>query len=162
MRDELNGSAEGRATTKGLADRMVEVSGGLGSQVGGWVKAAAGRKHQPGSWLLRCARWFTEPARQTAWERMVRGVKLSPAQRPLLFEPWLPLATFGLGVVLLVVAGIVDGAAVRIILAVLAGAVLAVAAALGVVIWYVRRARRRIQVWIEDRMPEISPASRNR
>ena len=64
--------------------------------------------------------------------------------------------------VLLVVAGIVDVAAVRIVLAVLAGAVLAVAAALGVVTWYVRRARRRIQAWIEDRMPEISPASRNR
>ena len=47
MRDELNESAEGRATTKGLADRMVEVSGGLGPQVGDWVKAAAGRKHQP-------------------------------------------------------------------------------------------------------------------
>jgi predicted acylesterase/phospholipase RssA len=162
MRDELNQSAEGRATTKGLADRMVEVSGGLGPQIGGWVKAAAGRKHQPGSWLLRCVRWFTEPARQTAWERMVRSANLSPAQRPLLFEPWLPLATFGVGVVLLVVAGIVDAAAVRILLAVLAGAVLAVTAGLGVVTWYLRRARRRIQAWITDRMPEISPASRNR
>ncbi|HET6988161.1 MAG TPA: DUF3376 domain-containing protein, partial [Kribbella sp.] len=162
MRDELNESAEGRATTKGLADRMVEVSGGLGPQVGNWVKAAAGRKYEPGSWLLRCARWFTEPARQTAWMRMVRGAKLSPAQRPLLFEPWLPVATFGVGVVLLVVAGIVDGAAVRIIAAVLAGAVLAATATLGVVTWYVRRARRRIRAWIERRVPELSPGSRNR
>ena len=94
--------------------------------------------------------------------RMVRGAKLSPAQRPLVFEPWLPLATFGLGVVLLVVAGIVDGAAVRIIVAVLAGAVLAATAALGVVTWYVRRARRLIRAWIERRMPELSPGSRNR
>ena len=162
MRDELNESAEGRETTKGLADRMVDVSGGLGPQVGDWVKAAAGRKHQPRSWLLRCARWFTEPARESVWARMVRGAKLSPAQRPLLFEPWLPLATFALGVVLLVVAGVVDGAAVRIIAAVLAGAVLAATAMLGLVTWYVRRARRRIRAWIERRMPELSPASRNR
>lgn len=162
MRDELNQSAEGRATTKGLADRMIEVSGGLGPQVGDLVKAAAGRKQQPGSWLLRTARWFTEPARQTVWGRMVRGAKLSPAQRPLVFEPWLPMATFGLGVVLLIVAGVVDGAAVRIIAAVLAGAVLAATAVLGVVTWYVRRARRRIRAWIERRVPEISPESRNR
>jgi hypothetical protein len=48
------------------------------------------------------------------------------------------------------------------LLAVLAGAVLAVAATLGVVTWYVRSARRRIRGWIEHRMPEISPESRNR
>ncbi|MEV5966884.1 DUF3376 domain-containing protein [Kribbella sp. NPDC051952] len=162
MRDELNQSAEGRATTKGLADRMVDVSGGLGPQVGSWVKAAAGRKEQPGSWLLRCARWFTEPARQTVWERVVRDAKLTPAHRPLVFEPWLPVATFVLGVALLVGAGIVEVTAVRMLLAVLAGAVLAVAATLGVVTWYVRSARRRIRGWIEHRMPEISPESRSR
>jgi uncharacterized iron-regulated membrane protein len=72
------------------------------------------------------------------------------------------LATFAVGVALLVVAGVVDGGAVRIIAAVLAGAVLAATATLGLVIWYVRRARRRIQAWIERRMPELSPASRNR
>jgi len=162
MRDELNQSTEGRATTKGLADRMVEVSGGLGPQVGDWVKAMAGRKHQPGSWLLRCARWFTEPARDTVWGRVVRSVKLTPAKRPLIFQQWLPLASFGLGVVLLVVAGVVDLTAVRIIAAVLAGLVLAVGTALGVVTWYVGRMRQRIRTWIETRMPPISPASRNR
>ncbi|HWD79786.1 MAG TPA: DUF3376 domain-containing protein [Kribbella sp.] len=153
MRDELNASPEGRAITKGLADRMVDVSSGLGPQVGNWVKAAAGRKHQPGSWLLRTARWFTEPARQTVWERMVRGAKLTPAQRPPIFEPWLPAATAAVGVVLLVVAGAVDS--VRLIAAVLAGAVLALSAVLGVITWYVRRARRRIRTWLEQRMPEI-------
>ena len=35
-------------------------------------------------------------------------------------------------------------------------------AMLGLVTWYVRRARRRIRAWIERRMPELSPASRNR
>jgi hypothetical protein len=162
MRDELNESAEGRAITKGLADRMVEVSGGLGPQVGSLVKAAAGRKHNPRSWLLRTTRWFTEPARETVWERMVHGAKLQRARRPLVFEPWLPLATCGVGVVLLVVAAIVDVTAVRVLLAVLAGAVLAAAATLGVVTYYVRRARRWIRAWIERRMPAISPASRNR
>jgi predicted acylesterase/phospholipase RssA len=162
MRDELNQSTEGRATTKGLADRMIEVSGGLGPQVGDWMKAIAGRKHQPGSWLLRCARWFTEPARDTLWSRVVRSVKLTPAKRPLIFQQWLPLASFGLGVVLLIVAGVVDVAVVRVIAALLAGLLLAVGTALGVVTWYVGRMRQRIKTWIETRMPPISPASRNR
>jgi predicted acylesterase/phospholipase RssA len=162
MRNELNASPEGRAITKGLADRMVDVSGGLAPQVGSWVKATAGRKNEPGSWLLRTARWFTEPARQTLWERMVHGAKLSPAHKPLVFEPWLPAATAALGVALLIVAGVVDLGAVRVIAAVLAGAVLATAAALGVVTWYVRRARRRIQASLKEWLPEISPVSRNR
>jgi hypothetical protein len=139
---------------------MVDVSSGLGPEVGNWVKAAAGRKHQPGSWLLRTARWFTEPVRQTAWERMVRGAKLSPARRPLIFEPWLPAATAAVGVVLLVLALSIDS--ISVLAAVLAGAVLAASAVLGVVIWYVRRARRRIRAWLEQRMPRISPESRNR
>ncbi|GAA1119045.1 hypothetical protein GCM10009630_16060 [Kribbella jejuensis] len=158
MRDELNESPEGRAITKGLADRMVDVSGGLGPQVGNWVKAAAGRKHQPGSWLLRTARWFTEPARQTVWERMVRGAKLTPAPRPTIFQPWLPAATAAVGVVLLVVAAAVDS----VLAGLLAGVVLTLSAVLGVITWYVRRARRRIRTWLENRMPEISPGSRNR
>ncbi|GAA3085743.1 putative acylesterase/phospholipase RssA [Kribbella aluminosa] len=160
MRDELNASPEGRAITKGLADRMVDVSGGLGPQVGDWVKATAGRKNRPGSWLLRTARWFTEPARQAVWERTVRGAKVTPAQRPPIFEPWLPLATAALGIVLLVVAGAVGP--LRLIAAVLAGAILALSAVLGAITWYVRRTRRRIRTWLEKRMPEISPASRNR
>ena len=158
MRDELNESPEGRAITKGLADRMVDVSSGLGPQVGNWVKAAAGRKHQPGSWLLRTARWFTEPARQTVWERMVRGAKLTPAQRPPIFEPWLPAATAAVGIVLLIVAATVDS----VTAALLSGVVLTLSAVLGVITWYVRRARRRIRMWLEKRMPEISPGSRNR
>ncbi|MFF0345442.1 DUF3376 domain-containing protein [Kribbella sp. NPDC004875] len=160
MRDELNASPEGRAITKGIADRMVDVSGGLGPQVGNWVRATAGRKEQPKSWLLRTARWFTEPARQTLWGRLVRDAKLSPAHRPPIFEPWLPAATAAVGVVLLIVSGLVDS--VRVLAAVLAGAVLALSAVLGVVTWYVRRARRRIRAWLETRMPEISPESRSR
>ncbi|MEU4197920.1 DUF3376 domain-containing protein [Kribbella sp. NPDC026611] len=162
MRNELNESPEGRAITKGLADRMVAVSGGVGPQIGNWVKATVGRKDQPGSWLLRTGRWYTEPSRQTLWERMVVGAKLSPAHKPLIFEPWLPVATAALGVVLVVVAGVVGVGAIRVIAAFLAGAVLAVSAALGVVTWYVRRSRRRIQAWLKQRLPEISPASRNR
>ncbi|MFB6718570.1 DUF3376 domain-containing protein [Kribbella sp. NPDC056345] len=162
MRDELNQSPEGRATTKGLADRMVDVSGGLGPQVGNAVRAMAGRKQQPETWLLRTARWFTEPARETVWDRLVRGAKLTPSKRPLLFEPWMPLVALGLGVVLLIVAGVVDASGVRIVAAVLAGMVLAAAALLGALTWYVRRARRLIRAWIAKRLPEISPASRNR
>ncbi|TCO35728.1 patatin-related protein [Kribbella steppae] len=162
MRDELNQSAEGRATTKGLADRMVQVSDGLGKQPGDWIKAVAGRKDQPGSWLLRTARWFTEPARTTVWERLVRSPKLTPAKHPLIFRPWLPVAAIGLGVALLVVAGIVDVAAVRIIAALLAGLALAAGAVLGVVIWYVGQVRERIQKWIVAKIPDFSPESRNR
>ncbi|MFI5730914.1 DUF3376 domain-containing protein [Kribbella sp. NPDC051587] len=160
MRDELNQSTEGRATTKGLADRMVDVSSGLGPQVGNAVKAMAGRKQQPGSWLLRTARWFTEPARQTVWGRVVRGVNLTPAHRPLLFEPWMPVVTIGVGLVLLIVAAQISAGAVA--LAVLSGVLLASGALLGALTFYVRRARRLIRAWIEKRMPELSPASRNR
>ncbi|TDD28255.1 DUF3376 domain-containing protein [Kribbella turkmenica] len=162
MRDELNQSAEGRATTKGLADRMVQVSGGLGEQPGNWIKAMAGRKNQPGSWLLRSARWFTEPARVTLWERLVRSPKLTPAKRPLIFQGWLPLAAVGLGVGLLVVAGIVDVAAVRVIAALLAGLLLAAGLVLGMVTWYVGRVRSRIKEWIAAKIPAFSPESRNR
>jgi len=62
--------------------------------------------------------------------------------------------------VLLVLAGLVD--AVRIPAAALAGAVLALSAALAVLTWYVRRTRRRIRTWIEGRLPEISRESRSR
>jgi predicted acylesterase/phospholipase RssA len=162
MRNELNESPEGRAITKGLADRMVAVSGGVTPQVGNWVKATVGRKNQPGSWLLKTARWFTEPSRQTLWERTVHGVKLTPAHRPLIFEPWLPAATAAVGIGLLIVAGVVDQGAVRVVSAVLAGAVLTASAVLGVVTYSVRRARRKIQAGVAKLMPEISPASRSR
>ncbi len=162
MRDELNQSGEGRATTTGLADRMVEVSDGLGEQPGDWIKAMAGRKDQPKSRLLQAARWFTEPARTALWKRMVRSPKLTPAKRPLIFQRWLPLAAIGLGVGLLVVAGVVDLAAVRIISALLAGLVLAVGVALGVVTVYVERVRNWVQKRIAATIPEINPESRNR
>ncbi|GAB2662213.1 DUF3376 domain-containing protein [Kribbella swartbergensis] len=162
MRDELNQSGEGRATTKGLADRMVQVSGGLGKQPGDWIKAMAGRKDQPGSWLLQAARWFTEPARIALWERLVRSPKLTPAKQPLIFRQWLPAAAIGLGVGLLIVAGLVDVAAVRIVAALLAGLVLAAGTALGVLTWYVGRVRNRIEELIAAKVPELSPGSRNR
>ncbi|WP_112245665.1 DUF3376 domain-containing protein [Kribbella monticola] len=162
MRNELNTTREGIATTKGLADRMVAVSGGLNPQFGNWVKAVAGRKHQPGSWLLLCARWFAEPARQSAWQRLVKSADLTPARRPLIFQQWLPAVLLGAVVLLLVVAGVVDVAAVRIIAALLAGVVLAAGALVAAGSWYVRRHRKRIQVWIEKRLPPISPESRSR
>lgn len=158
MRDELNTSREGIATTKGLADRMIDVSGGLSPTVGNWVKAMAGRKNKPTSWLLQVARWFTEPARFSLWHRVVKNADLAPAKRPLIFQRWLPMALVGAGVLLLVVAGVVDVAAIRIIAAMLAGLVLTVGAALFVMSWYVRRMRRRIRGWIEKRMPPISPS----
>ncbi|TDO44709.1 patatin-related protein [Kribbella sp. VKM Ac-2527] len=162
MRDELNQSKAGRATTRGLADRMVEVSGGLGPQVGQWVRAMAARKNQPSSWLLQVARWFTRPVRESLWSRLVRGAELGETKRPLIFQPWLPSAALGLAVVLLVVAGVVGVTAVTIIASLLAGLVLAAGALLFGVGWFVRRTRRRIKEWIEERMPPISPASRNR
>jgi hypothetical protein len=141
---------------------VVDVSGGLNQQFGDWVKAMAGRTYRPGSWLLRCARWFTEPARDLLWHRLVRNVEVTPATRPLIFQRWLPLAAVGLSVLLLAVAGIVDLAAVRILAALVAGLALAVGAALFVGSWYMHRQRRRISAWIEKRMPPISPSSRNR
>lgn len=162
MRDELNTTKEGMATTKGLADRMIDVSGGLSEQLGSWVKATAGRKHKPGPWLLRTARWFTEPARDILWHRLVRNVELTPASRPLIFQRWLPLASVGLAALLLVVAGIVDLTAVRILAALVAGLALTVGVALFVGSWYALRQRRRISAWIDERLPPISPSSRNR
>lgn len=162
MRNELNTTSEGIATTKGLADRMVAVSSGLGPVFGDWAKAVAGRKQSSGGWLLQCARWFTEPARQTVWQRLVKGADLTPARRPLIFQRWLPAALLGAVVLLLVVAGVVDLAAIRIIAALLAGLVLAVGAAVLAGSWYVRRQRNRIRLWIENRLPPISPESRNR
>ena len=162
MRDELNTSREGVATTKGLADRMIDVSGGLNPTVGNWVKAIAGRKNKPASWLLQTARWLTEPARFSLWHRLVKNAELTPAKRPLIFQQWLPLALLGAGVLLLVVAGVVDVAAIRILAALLAGLVLTIGGALFVMSWYIRRQRRRIRDWIEQRMPPISPSSRNR
>jgi hypothetical protein len=161
MRDELNTSREGIATTKGLADRMVDVSGGLSPAVGSWVKAMAGRKNKPGSSLLEVARWLTEPARYSVWQRLVKNAELTPAKRPLIFQQWLPLALFGGGVLLLVVAGLVDLAAIRIVASVLAGLVLTVGAALFVGSWYVRRQRRRIRDWIEKRMPPITASRKS-
>jgi len=96
------------------------------------------------------------------WERLVRGPKLTPAKQPLIFKQWLPWAAIGLGVVLLVVAGVVDAAAVRIVAALLAGLVLAAGVVLGVVAWYVGRVRDRIQEWIAAKIPKFSPESRNR
>jgi hypothetical protein len=161
MRDELNQSAEGRNTTTGLADRMIKVSDGLGEKPGDWIRAVAGRKEQPKPWLLRGARWLTEPARSALWERLVRSPKLTPAKRPLIFKRWLPLAAIGLGAALLVVAGVVDVAAIRIIAALVAGLVLAAGVALGVVILYVERVRNWVQKRIAATIPEINPESRN-
>jgi hypothetical protein len=162
MRDELNTSREGIATTKGLVDRMVDVSGGLSPTVGHWVKAMAGRKTTPDTWLLQVARWFTEPARFSLWHRLVKNAELTPAKRPLIFQRWLPPVLLGAAVLLLVAAGVVDLAAVRIIAAVLAGVLLTVGAAAFVGSLVIRRMRRRIRGWIEERVPAISPASRNR
>ncbi|MGC4941783.1 DUF3376 domain-containing protein [Kribbella sp. DT2] len=162
MRDELNGSKAGKATTRGLADRLVEVSGGLSPRVGEWVKASAARKNEPRSWLLRAVRWFTRPARETLWSRLVRKPELQQVRRPLVFEPWLPIAAAGVAVLLLVVAAVVAAPGVRIVAALLAGVVLALAAVLFVVSFSVRRARRQIRRWIAARLPEISPSSRNR
>ncbi len=162
MRNELNTTREGIATTKGLADRMVAVSGGLNPAFGDMVKAVAGRKQQPGSWLLLCARWFAEPARYTLWHRLIKNADLTPARRPLIFQRWLPAALLAVVVLLLAVAGVVDVAAIRIIAALLAGLVLAAGAAVLTGSWYIRRQRKRIRQWIEDRLPPISPESKVR
>lgn len=156
MRDELNQSQEGRATTQGLADRLVDVSGGLGPQVGNWIKATAARKGKPDSWLLRCARWFTEPARDTLWNRVVRSAELAPAKRPLIFQNWLPLASIAAGAALLVLATFLDAPAARILAAVLAGVLLAAGTTLLIITLSVTRLRRRIRSWLESRLPPIS------
>jgi uncharacterized membrane protein YgdD (TMEM256/DUF423 family) len=57
---------------------------------------------------------------------------------------------------------VVDLAAIRIVAGVLAGVLLTVGMALFVGSLLIRRLRRRIRGWIEERVPAISPASRNR
>lgn len=162
MRDELNTSPEGIATTSGLADRMIEVSGGLSPVVGHWVKAMAGRDHEPATWVLKVARWFTEPARYTLWHRLVNDPELTPAKRPLIFQRWLPAALVGAALLLLVAAAVVDVAAIRIVAGVLAGVLLTVGLAAYVGSLVIRRARRSIRKLIEKRVPAISPVSRSR
>ena len=92
----------------------------------------------------------------------MRNADLTPARRPLIFQRWLPAALLAVVVLLLAVAGVVDVAAIRIIAALLAGLVLAAGAAVLAGSWYIRRQRKRIRQWIEDRLPPISPESRSR
>jgi drug/metabolite transporter (DMT)-like permease len=96
------------------------------------------------------------------WNRLVRSPDLGKVRRPLVFQQWLPVAAAGAGVLLLVVAGVVEAAGVRVVAALLAGVVLTLAVVLFVVSTYVRKTRRRIRQWIAARLPEISPSSRNR
>jgi uncharacterized membrane protein YgdD (TMEM256/DUF423 family) len=92
----------------------------------------------------------------------VKNAELTPARRPLIFQRWLPPALLGGAVLLLVVAGVVDLAAVRIVAAVLAGVLLTAGVVAFAGSLFIRRVRRRIRDLIEERVPAISPASRNR
>ena len=132
------------------------VSGVLDRRVGDWVRAIAGRQEEPSGRLLRTARWLTEPARHSLWHRVLSEVDLTPARRPLLFQTWLPVVALVVGVALVVVAGVVPNTALTIIASVLAGLVVTIGAALWAGSWFVRRQRRRIQAWIESRIPPIS------
>lgn len=155
MRDELNTSPEGRATTEGVIDRLVAVSGGLNPRMGDWTRAIAGRQEEPTTWPLRTARWLTEPARHALWHRVLSEVELTPASRPLLFQAWLPVVALALGAALVVTAAVVPNTAVTIIASMLAGLIATVGAALLVGSWFVRRQRRRVRAWIESRVPPI-------
>ncbi|HEU4945985.1 MAG TPA: DUF3376 domain-containing protein [Kribbella sp.] len=157
MRNELNTSPEGRATTEGVIDRLVAVSGGLDKRVGQWTRTMAGRHEEPTTSPLRLARWLTEPARHSVWHRLLSEVELTPARRPLLFQTWLPVAALAVAVALIVVASVVPSTAVTIIVSVLAGLVATVGAGLLVGSWYIRRQRRRIRAWIEARVSPITP-----
>jgi hypothetical protein len=156
MRDELNTSQEGRATTQGVIDRLVAVSGGLDKRVGDWTRASAGRLEEPTTGALRYIRWLTEPARDTLWRRVLAEVELRPAPRPLLFQSWLPLAVLAVGAGLVVVASVVPNTALAVIAAVLAGVVATAGISLLVGSWFVRRQRRRMRAWIEKKVPPIA------
>jgi hypothetical protein len=156
MRDELNTSQEGRATTQGVIDRLVAVSAGLDKRVGDWTRASAGRLEEPTTGPLRYVRWLTEPARHTLWHRVLAEVELRPAPRPLLFQSWLPLAVLAAGVGLVVVASVVPNTALTVIAAVLAGVVATAGISLLVGSWFVRRQRRRLRAWIEKKVPPIA------
>jgi predicted acylesterase/phospholipase RssA len=156
MRDELDTTPAGRATTRGVTDRLVAVSGVFDRRVGDWIRATAGRQEEPSGRLLRTARWLTEPARHSLWHRVLSEVDLTPARRPLLFQTWLPVVALVVGVALVVVAGVVPNTALTIIASVLAGLFVTIGAALWAGSWFIRRQRRRIQAWIEARIPPIS------
>jgi predicted acylesterase/phospholipase RssA len=156
MRDELNTSQEGRATTQGVIDRLVAVSGGLDKRVGDWTRASAGRLEEPTTGTLRYIRWLTEPARDTLWHRVLAEVELTPAPRPLLFQSWFPLAVLAVGAGLVAIASVVPNTALAVIAAVLAGVVATAGISLLVGSWFVRRQRRRMRAWIEKKVPPIA------
>ena len=88
MRDQLNDTREGQATVRGLADRLIAVSPGLSPAIGRWAHAVLKREWDGGGVLYGWARWFTEPARLTLWQRLVRTAPQSsdataPAPRRL-------------------------------------------------------------------------------
>ena len=154
MRDQLNGTPDGESTLRGLGDRLVDVSPGLSGAVGLWAKAVLQREwHSPGT-LYSWARWFTEPARLVLWQRLVRGAPQTRTARPL------PLAGWIVGVLALVAAGLVAGAAltsgaVAVLLAVLGGAVLAVTATLLAVRVWVDRRRRQLEARVGRALPAL-------
>jgi predicted acylesterase/phospholipase RssA len=159
MRDQLNETADGGSTLRGLGDRLVDVSPGLSAAVGQWAKAVLQRDWDSRGTLYRWARWFTEPARLVLWERLVRGAPQTRTPRPQ------PLASWLVAVLTLVAAGLIAGAvalsgAAAVVLAVLGGAVLAVAAILLAVRLWVDRRRRQLEARVGRAVPALpEPAS---
>jgi predicted acylesterase/phospholipase RssA len=148
MRDDLNSSAAGRATTTGLADRLITASAGIGPQVGDWAKTLAGRDHRPGGRLPQAVRWVVGPAREAFWRGLVSSPELRPTRRPVLFQWWLPVGGVGVGVLLIVLTHGRAAAAVAGALVVIGGELLAVSS-------YVARMRRRLGRFVEARMPRL-------
>jgi patatin-related protein len=132
MVNDLNTTAQGRATIISVVDRLIAVSGLLGRHTGSWTPVVAARSLPAGgsSGVVRgLARWLTEPARTWLWRRLTPSVTLEPTSTPLLASPWPGVAAVVLAIVLLTVATALPGGW-DLALAALAGVVVACAAAL--------------------------------
>ena len=132
MVNDLNTTAQGRATIVSVVDRLIAVSGLLGRHAGSWTPVVAARSLPAGgsSGVVRgLARWLTEPARTWLWRRLTPSVTLEPTSTPLLASPWPGVAAVVLAILLLAVATALPGGW-DLALATLAGVIVACAAAL--------------------------------
>ena len=154
MRNELSKTVEGEKTLLGLGDRLVDVSPGLSAPVGKWAKAVLQREWTSGATLYRWARWFTEPARKVLWQRLVHDPPQHATARPWPLASWL-LAVSALVAAALVAGAVLTSGAVAVVLAVLGGVVLAVAAILLTARLWVDRRRRQLEHRVAKAVPAL-------
>jgi predicted acylesterase/phospholipase RssA len=146
MHRELNATEAGRQTIQGLVDRLVDVSPGLGPRGRNWVRAVAARHDDPAGRLLRWGRWLSAPARHVLWRGLVDGVRLEAPRRPVLASRLPATLGIAIAVVLTLLAWLGRGPTWPLLLAGLAGLVVAITIgllALRFVLESVRRWQKR-------------------